>query len=491
MELSTNEIKVLNFLTERNDFVREDEIKIPGLDQREISSAVSWLEAKGLIYVKKEEKIIFSIGPEGEKFLKDGLPEEILYNKMKTNNKIDLREINNFMGPNEVKIALAQLGKYGIKPLMGSLIYTPNTDLETAIKARKQFLKYVKMHGTSPDTGMIEHFRKRGDVLIEKKKLDRSVSINDDGRRVLKENVNSNKIEALTPEIISSGIWKNQEFRGYDMSVPVERINGGFYHPLTILTRRIKRIFLEMGFSEMPGHYIESAAWNMDALFVPQDHPVREMQDTFYVKPEGHIEIEYPEIIEKVKKTHERGIRGYTGWGYSFNPEESKRFLMRTHTTVSTVRYLYSHPVPPVAIFSIEKVFRHESVDWKHLAELHQIEGAYYAKDASLSTLKSLMRSFYGKLGFTDIKFIPSYYPYTEPSMDAVAYINGKEMELGGSGVFRTEVTKPLGLKEPVIAWGMGLERIAMVFYKLNDIREIYQSDIEWLQNYRIPGNSY
>ena len=491
MELSNNEIKVLDFLSRRKDFVSENDIDVPGLDRREISSAVSYLEVKDLVSVKREERITYALGQEGEKFLEKGLPEEKLYRRIKTDGKIDLSGIKNFMDPEEIRIALAQLGRFKIKPVMGALIYEENQDLENAIDKRKQFLESIKTLGSSQDTEMIDHFRRRGNILIERKKLERFVSINGNGRKILAGSINLNKIETLTPEIISSGVWKNSEFRGYDLKVPVEKINGGFYHPLTILIRRIKRIFLEMGFSEMPGHYVESAAWNMDALFVPQDHPVREMQDTFYVKQKGNIEIEFPEIIEKVKKTHEKGVRGYTGWGYSFDPQESKRFLMRTHTTVSTVRYLYKHTMTPVSIFSIEKVFRHESVDWKHLAELHQIEGAYYARDANLSTLKSLMRTFYGKLGFSEIKFVPSYYPYTEPSMDAIAFINGKEMELGGSGIFRAEVTKPLGLKEPVIAWGMGLERIAMMFYQLNDIREIYQSDMEWLQNYKIPEYSY
>ncbi len=155
---------------------------------------------------------------------------------------------------------------------------------------------------------------------------------------------------------------------------------------------------------------------------------------------------------------------------------------MRTHTTVNTIRYLYNNRNPPQYIFSIEKVFRHESVDWKHLSELYQIEGAVYARDANLSTLKWLLREFYSRLGFNKIRLIPSYYPYTEPSMDVVVEINGKEVELGGSGIFRPEVTGPIGLKYPVLAFGLGLERLAMIYYGLTDIRDIYNSDIEWLK---------
>jgi phenylalanyl-tRNA synthetase alpha chain len=210
------------------------------------------------------------------------------------------------------------------------------------------------------------------------------------------------------------------------------------------------------------------------------------MQDTFYIDSSTDLEMEHPEVLEIFRKVHEKGIRGYTGWGYRWSSEKAAELLLRTHTTVSTIRYLYEHKQAPQAVFSVEKVFRHESVDWKHLAELHQIEGAYYGKDASLASLKWLMKEFYRRLGFTQLRFIPSYYPYTEPSMDVMVTINGKEMELGGSGVFRPEVTQPLGLKHPVIAWGLGLERLAMIYFGLDDIRDIYQSDLDWLRSYRV-----
>ncbi len=223
----------------------------------------------------------------------------------------------------------------------------------------------------------------------------------------------------------------------------------------------VREIFLEMGgFQEMKGHYIESALWNMDALFIPQDHPAREMQDTFYIQASQDIGIEHPEIVDVVKRVHERGGWGgryVGGWRYRWSVGEARKLLLRTHTTVTTIRYLYENPEPPLAIFSVERVFRHESVDWKHLAELHQIEGAVHSRESSLSTLKWLMRYFYSRLGFREIRLVPSYYPYTEPSMDVIVKVNGREVELGGSGVFRPEVTRPpLGIREPVIAWGSG-----------------------------------
>ncbi|MGC8609537.1 MAG: phenylalanine--tRNA ligase subunit alpha, partial [Thermoplasmata archaeon] len=231
--------------------------------------------------------------------------------------------------------------------------------------------------------------------------------------------------------------------------------------------------------------YIEYALWDMDSLFIAQDHPARDLQDTFYVSTSNMPEVENPEIEDSIKRIHERGSGKYSGWGYRWSHDKAMELVLRTHTTVNTARYLYKS-APPKAIFSVEKVFRHESVDWKHLAEFHQIEGAVYSRDANVSTLKWMLRNFYSRIGFDEIKLIPSYYPYTEPSIDVIVNIDGKEVELGGSGILRPEVGRILGLKAPVIAWGLGLERLAMMYYDLTDIRQLYNSDFDWLQTYRI-----
>lgn len=487
MELSTNEIKVLLFLRDANKEVAENEIKIETMSDREISSAISWLEVKGLTKVDKSTISQYSLGKEGNRYLSEGLPEEIAYSILRKEGKIPLGELFRRIGDKEGKIAVVQLSKLGIKPIGGVLNYSEIKNFEKIIGERKRFLEMVSSGvSVADDAELIGHFKKREGIIAEKKVTERHVAITSIGLEYLSTYDTTAKIDSLTSEIITSQEWKTKSFRRYDLNVPVERIYGASFHPLTYLINKIRRVFLEMGFSEMHGHYVEYAGWNMDALFIPQEHPARDLQDTFYLESDTEIEFEHPEIIDIVKKSHERGIPGYSGWGYEWGKERAMELLLRTHTTVNTIRYLYEHNEPPVAIFSVEKVFRHESVDWKHLAELFQIEGAVYSKDANISSLKWLMRKFYERLGFKDIKFIPSYYPYTEPSMDAVAYIDGREIELGGSGVFRPEVTKPLGLKQSVIAWGLGLERLAMMYYGLSDIRDIYESDIDWLRNYRI-----
>lgn len=488
-EVSAPEAKVIKFLsdaTKPGESLPEERIVIETLSEREVSSAVSWLQKKMLADIQKEEVQTYSLSEEGKRFLDNGLPEENAFNLALKNGKISIAEIMKNFGPKDGKIAVAQLAKFGLKPVDGTITPENNSTIPAEIEKRKEFLARVQ-NGEELDKVVLEHFKKREDVIIEKKRNIRYITLTENGRKLSEKSVEmADAIGDITTELLQSGQWKGRKFRRYDLNAPVERTYSTTLHPITFLINKVRRIFLDMGFTEMDGHYIEYAGWNMDALFIPQDHPAREMQDTFYIKSKKAVPFEQEEVLDIFRKTHEEGVEGYSGWGYKWSPKIAKELLLRTHTTVSTIRYLYNNPEPPQAAFSVEKVFRHESVDWKHLAELHQIEGTYYAKDANLSTLLWLMKEFYSRLGFKDLKFIPSYYPYTEPSLDVVVNINGKEMELGGSGVFRAEVTKPLGLKEPVVAWGLGLERLAMIYYGFEDIRDIYQSDIDWLRSFPV-----
>ena len=484
--MSPAEARVLKFLASNligKKSIRENEIISPGLNEREVSSAISWLEKKELIKVEKKEHYSYALTDEGERFLKDGLPEERAYDIAAETGTISPADIMKALGPKDGKIALAQLSKLGMKPSGGVIDVKGQESSRDVFKRRMAFLSSLPGSASS-DPELLDHFRKREDILAERKRTERVIAITDLGMELAGKVTTEDLISEITPEMLQTGSWKGRNFRRYDLGAPVERINSAVFHPLTFLIEKVRRIFLDMGFTEMTGHYVEYAGWNMDSLFIPQDHPAREMQDTFYLDSDKKVPFEDEEVLKVFKDVHEKGIKDYTGWGYKWDQQKAKQLVLRTHTTVSTIRYLYNHKESPQAAFSVEKVFRHESVDWKHLAELHQIEGTYYAKDANLSTLFWLMKEFYGRLGFHDLKFIPSYYPYTEPSLDVVVKINGKEMELGGSGVFRPEVTRPLGLKEPVVAWGLGLERLAMIYYGFEDIREIYRTDIDWLRKF-------
>jgi phenylalanyl-tRNA synthetase alpha chain len=232
-----------------------------------------------------------------------------------------------------------------------------------------------------------------------------------------------------------------------------------------------------MGFSEIEGSTIQSCFWNFDVLFTPQDHPARDMQDTFYISDLTDENID-PVISKKVSNFHTKE------WNYDWDIEKSKQTVLRTHTTPVTVKYLSENKLSEGRIFSIGRVFRNEKMSYKHLMEFHQIEGVVIGETVNLRDLMGLQKQFYSKLGLDKVKFWPTYFPYTEPSLQSMVYIDklGKWIELFGMGMFRPEVTQSVGITNNVLAWGGGLERIAMIRYGLDDVRELYDNKLSWLR---------
>ena len=241
----------------------------------------------------------------------------------------------------------------------------------------------------------------------------------------------------------------------------------------------MREIMLEMGFTEIKGQVIQSSFWNFDALFQPQDHPAREMQDTFYLDSKAEI----PDY-SRVKEMHEcGGTTGSCGWGGRWSPEIARQEVLRTHTTGVTIKYLHDHPEPPLKAFGIDRVYRREAIDATHTPEFEQLEGIIMDRGVSFRHLLGFLKEFYNKMGFEEVRFRPGYFPYTEPSVEPEVFIDGLGwVELGGAGVFRKEVTSPFGIEHPVLAWGLGVSRVAMLKLGLKDLRLLYQSDIEWLR---------
>jgi phenylalanyl-tRNA synthetase alpha chain len=272
------------------------------------------------------------------------------------------------------------------------------------------------------------------------------------------------------------------------VSLPAEVVCPAKVHPLQKILQETRVAFLEMGFTEVVSPEVESAFWDFDALFQPQDHPARDMQDTFYVARPASMSLPPADVVQKVRETHEHGgATGSRGWGYRWEEDRAKDVVLRTHTTAATVRALASDPRPPRKVFCVGKVFRNEAISFKHLPEFHQVDGIIIDEKASFVALLGLLKEFYRKMGFERIRFKPAFFPYTEPSAEVYGYMPEKKqwIELGGSGVFRPEVTEPFGCTVPVLAWGLGLERLAMLRYEVQDIRNLYWTDLDWLR--RVP----
>uniref|UniRef100_A0AAX7SKD0 phenylalanine--tRNA ligase n=1 Tax=Astatotilapia calliptera TaxID=8154 RepID=A0AAX7SKD0_ASTCA len=299
----------------------------------------------------------------------------------------------------------------------------------------------------------------------------------------------------LTPEMIASGNWKEKKFKPYNFEAMGVAPDCGHLHPLMKVRTQFRQIFLEMGFTEMPtNNFIESSFWNFDSLFQPQQHPARDQHDTFFLSDPAHAH-EFPQdYLERVKKVHSEGGYGSQGYKYDWKIEEAQKNILRTHTTAVSARMLYKlaqQKFTPVKYFSIDRVFRNETLDATHLAEFHQIEGVVADYGLTLGDLMGVLHQFFTKLGITKLRFKPAYNPYTEPSMEVFSYHEGlkKWVEVGNSGVFRPEMLLPMGLPEDVsvIAWGLSLERPTMIKYGINNIRELVGHKVNLQMVYDSP----
>ncbi len=309
------------------------------------------------------------------------------------------------------------------------------------------------------------------------------------GKELIKQKIiKKNTIDKLTPKMLKQGSWKNKEFRAYDVKINVPRINRGKRHFVSQAIDTARNIWLEMGFKEMPGPMVQTSFWNFDALFTAQDHPVRDLQDTFFIKNPKDGKLPDKKIVDNVKKTHENGwTTGSTGWDYKWEEENSKKNVLRTHTTCLSARTLAKLKKEdiPAKFFALGKCFRNETLDWSHLFEFNQTEGIVIDENANFKHLLGYLKAFFKKMGYEKARFRPAYFPYTELSVEIDIFhpVHKKWIELGGAGIFRPEVVKPLlGIDVPVLAWGPGFDRIILDFFKITDIRDLYKNDLKQLR---------
>ena len=432
-------------------------------------------------YVKISETSVTDVilGSEGQNAVEQGLLESRLWNYIKSNKDASMKDLSANFERHEAGPGIGLLKGLGVKLEGGKFSCEDPEDVSKKIAEREDFIQSPTM-----ESPLLEHFKGRKNLIEIVESVTRTWKITYNGMQVPDSQLEEvTKIADITPELLQSDDWKNAEFRPYDVSLEASMPRSGRSHPMQALIERIRSIFLEMGFSELVDDYVQTAGWNMDSLFIPQDHPAREMQDTFYLDNPRQIELD-KKLLADWKAIHEHGgDTESTGWGGEFDPEISQKGLLRTHTTVNTIQYLAENPEDSCRVFAIDRVFRKESIDKTHLPEFHQIEGIIMEPGANLGMLVTTLKTFYEKMGYPEVRVRPAYFPYTEPSLEVEVKWRGKWLELGGAGIFRPEVTEPLGIKDPVCAWGMGLERLAMLVLGLDDIRQLYISDLEWLRN--------
>lgn len=456
----------------------QDLIRLPNL--QELHGAVLSLSSQDLISFKIETANKVKITPSGKEVIENGSPEFNFYSNVAD-------EGNDLQNNDKIGYPIALKNKW--IEIKNKKIFKKEKTVTDVVREELKSIEKSDKNSENFDQKALNNYKKRKLIeLVEEK-----IYLIEKGPNY-SHSTDTNLLNVLTKSMIQSGEYKN-EFKKYNFKTSIRAKSGGL-HPLRKVQTEIRKIFIELGFTEMETkNYVESSFWNFDVLFQPQNHTAREMHDTFFIKhPKESKEKVDPELIEKVKNEHEKSYL------YDWKIEESKKNILRTHTTACSARRLYEivqkflegknlKELQPAKLFSIDRVFRNESVDATHLAEFHQVEGLVLGKNLTIGHLMCVLSDFFTKLGLSDIKFKPTYNPYTEPSLEVFAWHEGlgKMIEVGNSGIFRPEMLEPLGIGEEwkVIAWGLSLERPAMIKYGLNNIRELMGSkcDIEFIRD--------
>jgi len=451
------EKQIIKLLQSTPNLTEEQLSQTTTLSMDQIRRGVEWLRQKSLADVSDSTNISYSLGENGLEALKNGLPERRLVNLVKDGPKT-FDEVRSSLQGSDFNAAIAHAKKNDWisieKTDTGSKIsLIVNEPIESLDEQVISLIDNAK----KPSPESLKSLMERPDFIIEHEEKTKTVSLSQTGKNIDLEKLDSGAI---------------------DVEADVPHVHAARIHPLKDTINEIRETFVHLGFTEINGNLSQSSFWNFDALFTPQDHPARELQDTFYLKDLNAKQLATPTQIKNVSNAHKKG------WRYYWDIQEARRMVLRTHTTCVTIKHLADKKPDEARIFSLGRVFRNEKLSFKHLAEFNQVEGVVVGKHITLRDMMGIQKEFYRKIGLTKVKFWPTFFPYTEPSLQSMVYNEklGKWIELFGMGIFRPEVTKPLGITKPVLAWGGGIERIAMLKFGLNDVREFYNNNLSWLR---------
>ncbi len=493
---------ILNYFKDNNNEIELNELSEKlTTDPIFISASVQTLESMDYLKVNEEKFNTYKLGKEGIEILITGLPEKIIVQALlDKGDNLPIKEITDYLNV-ETRFVGSNLKFLTMRDWVinkkGNLMVTDKGRKEVSTETSMDKLLNLLTENEKTDDDLKAHgldfaniqkyLKGRKNVVTKKERVKRYISITEKGNTQIKQGFELlNEVTQLTNTMLLDGSWRDVELKKYALDIDTQKVVPGKSHPFIRILNETRQVFLQMGFSEISSPIVESGFWDFDALFQPQDHPAREMQDTFYVRKPGYAKLPADDLVQKVKETHETGgDTGSKGWKYKWDIDKAKKNVLRTHTTSATARALEKEKMGPKKVFIVGPVFRRETVDYKHLPLFHQVDGIIIDAQASFAKLLGTLQAFYQKMGFEKFEFRPAFFPYTEPSVEVFVWHKKKQdwFEMGGAGVFRPEVTLPLGCSDTVLAWGLGLERLAMFRYELADIREIYMSDIKWLEN--------
>ncbi len=478
------------------------------LEPSQLNMAVEWLLAKGLIRVETETVMpLVSLTAIGEHYQTEHTPIERVLATVRAgadaghSYTIQDLQAKAQLEPSQISGVIGTLKKEGaILIVQGGYIQATGRSSPTADTLR---LLLDQIRGGSVELTTLsdaqqavirQHAVRRGNAqepFRVDERVMRDFALTDAGREAVAQLAHAGQAEEvsqLTPEMLKDGSWRSKRFRKYTISLRPPRVAPGKRHAYRQFLDTVKIKLVSMGFQEMRGELVETEFWGMDALYMPQFHPARDIHDVYFVKEPSHATAIAQPFLSRVHATHRNGGKtGSTGWGYEFDETRTKRLILRSQGTAVSAHCLASGPRIPGKYFSIARCFRYDQVDATHATDFFQIEGIVLGPDITFRTLLGLLNLFAREVAQArESKFLPAYFPFTEPSVELhVRHPKLGWMELGGAGLFRPEVTRPLGVDVPVIAWGLGLDRMAMVALGIHDIRDLFTGDLELIRTTR------
>ena len=449
-------------------------------DQTAVTQAAFALEAAELLAVTTETETTAALTDEGRRYAETQLPELVLYEAALAagadDQPVPIGELAGELAV-DVEVALANFARKGYGEIEAGAVRA-DPDAEPDADPEQATLEALAA-GDEP-TGELDQLERRG--LVDRvESSSRSVRVTEAGVDALMAGVEAtDRVGQLTPELLTSSEFREVEFAEYNVTADAEPSPRGSEHVLRQTANRVKDVLVGMGFEEMQGPHVDAQFWINDCLFMPQDHPARTHWDQFDLAEPDRIDELPEELLERVERAHREGV-GPDGEGYHSPWERSvaESLNLRGHTTSLSMRYLAGEVEeldPPERYFSVEKVYRNDTLDPTHLLEFFQIEGWVMAESLSVRDLMGTFEEFYAQFGITDLEFKPHYNPYTEPSFELFGTHpeTGELVEVGNSGLFRDEVLRPLGVEVDVMAWGLSLERLLMLVYGFEDIRDVH-----------------
>ncbi|WP_440766347.1 phenylalanine--tRNA ligase subunit alpha [Natronorubrum sp. DTA7] len=468
-----------------------------------VTGAVFELEEAGLVAVAERVDETIALTDEGVEYADEQLPEVRLYEAaLGADGDSDPVQMGRVIGASglegpQVDIALSNYARKGYGVIDSGEI-TADPDADPSADAEANALETLSgtddaaVESVDVDEGTLEGLERRG-LLERTESTVREVTLTERAVTELMAGLETAEtVGQVTPELLTSGEWAEVEFAEYNVEADAEQFEGGKVHILRQMSERVKDVLVGMGFQEMDGPHADADFWINDCLFMPQDHPARTHWDRFALERPTHIDDLPEDLVERVERAHREGI-GDDSEGYHspWDEDFARALALRGHTTSLSTRYLSGTEIgeiePPARFFSVEKAYRNDTLDATHLLEFYQIEGWVMAEDLSVRDLMGTFEEFYAQFGIEDIQFKPHYNPYTEPSFELFGThpTTGELIEIGNSGIFREEMLEPLGVDCDVMAWGLALERLAMLTTGAEDIRDLHGTlaDLEFLRN--------